>query len=76
MALNSPPLLSPFSAVLWHNGITASRTMPGLRGCDTLTIVDFIISVYQVIPLLKVVVVGVTNRGDTATQSKQGGKKI
>lgn len=49
--------------------------MPGLRGCDTLTIVDFIISVYQVIPLLKVVGVGVTNRGDTATQSEQGKKK-
>lgn len=31
--------------------------MPALRRCDTLTIVDFIISVYQVITLLKVVVV-------------------
>lgn len=36
-------------------GSQRPTTMPGLRRRDTLAIVEFIISVYRVIPLLKVV---------------------
>lgn len=53
--------------------------MPGLGRRDTLAIVYFIISVYQVIPSLEVVVVVVgrrrmANRGDIATRSVFGRK--
>lgn len=52
--------------------------MPGLGRRDTLAIVYFIISVYQVIPSLEVVVVvgrrRMANRGDIATRSVFGRK--
>lgn len=71
---NRPPLLSPFSSPpLCLNAVTPSTTSTGPRRCGTLTVIEFIISVYQMIPLLMVVERWQT--GDTAPQSVLDEKK-